>query len=70
MFSPCLCEFPPGAPVSSRHQNMHVRHIRLGWPKVAARSVAAAQEEPLNSTRCVCVASAPHYGSRADLFQF
>ncbi len=40
MFSPCVHGFPPGTVVSSHHHNMHVRHIRVGWPNVAVRSGA------------------------------
>ncbi len=35
---------PVSVCVSSLHQNMHVRHIRLGGPNVARHSVAVAQD--------------------------
>ncbi len=44
MFSPCLRGLPLCSPVSSHHQNVHGRHIRLGLPSVVAHFFAAAQD--------------------------
>ncbi len=67
MFSPCLEGFPLGAQVSSQLKNMHVSHISVVWPNVAARSVTAAQEQPSTLTSQFLLYNSLYNDSKAAL---